>query len=67
MLTGSTFALEPQFYGKRDITSALKALPTESDNVISEVRLIDNGDIGIRVFRVYDTVAQHISVTIQSA
>lgn len=59
LISGLTHAQEPQMYGKVSIEKAIAALPKSSDNGFEEIRLVDNGDTGIRVFRVYNPVARH--------
>lgn len=55
----SAHALEPQQYGKVDIDAATSQLPTNSDKVLEEARLVDNATTGVRVFRVYRPVPRH--------
>jgi len=46
-------------FGKLDITAAIASLPKTSDKPFVDVRLLENGEIGVRVFRVYNPVPRH--------
>ena len=49
----------PQTFGKLDIQTAIDSLPKNSDKPFIDVRLADNGEVGVRVFRVYNPVPTH--------
>ena len=49
----------PQNFGKLDVQAAIDSLPKSSDKPFIDVRLADNGEVGIRVFRVYNPVPIH--------
>lgn len=51
--------LNPRDYGLLDVAEALASLPESSERTIREVRLLDNGDLGVRVFRIYGPVPEH--------
>lgn len=52
-------AQKPVAFGKLDIQSAIAALPESSDKPFEDIRLLDNGEVGVRVFRVYNEVPRH--------
>ncbi|MCG8323975.1 MAG: cupin domain-containing protein [Thiotrichales bacterium] len=56
---GTASAEMPIPFGQLGIKSALNSLPEESDQLYVERRLLDNGNIGVRVFRVYKPVPPH--------
>jgi mannose-6-phosphate isomerase-like protein (cupin superfamily) len=49
----------PQTFGKLDVQAAIDSLPKSSDKPFIDVRLADNGEVGVRVFRVYNPVPNH--------
>lgn len=55
----NTAHILPQSSGKLDVQSAIKSLPKESEKPFVEVRLADNAEVGVRVFRVYNPVPAH--------
>jgi quercetin dioxygenase-like cupin family protein len=55
----SKHTVAPMTFGQIDVESAIKSLPSKSDKALEEVRLIDNGHLGIRVFRIYSPVGRH--------
>jgi len=59
LLIGNTYAQKPQAYGAVNIQAAIKALPDSSNKPFEEKRLVDNGEVGVRVFRVYNSVPVH--------
>jgi len=60
LMAGTAFAGDMhKTSGKLDITAAIASLPKTSDKPYVDVRLLENGDIGVRVFRVYNPVPRH--------
>lgn len=49
----------PQSFGKIDVLAAIDSLPESSDKPFVDRRLADNGEVGVRVFRVYNPVPTH--------
>lgn len=49
----------PKTFGKLDVQAAIDSLPISSDKAFIDVPLADNGEVGIRVFRVYNPVPKH--------
>lgn len=49
----------PKRYGKANIANAIAALPQASERVLEDVQLVDNGSLGVRMFRVYGPVPRH--------
>jgi len=49
----------PQAFGKLDLNAAIQSLPAKSNKPFVDRRLLDNGEVGVRVFRVYNPVPQH--------
>jgi len=49
----------PQTFGKLDIQAAIESLPQSSNKSFIDVHLADNGEVGVRVFRVYNPVPSH--------
>lgn len=49
----------PRDYGRLDLDAAISRLPAQSDKPFVDARLLDNGPIGVRVFRVYHRVPRH--------
>lgn len=58
-ITNISFAQEPKAYGSFNVNAAIDALPETSIKPFVDARLVDNGGIGIRVFRVYNPVPRH--------
>ncbi len=56
---GAVFAETVERFGTRDLDAAIASLPSESRKPLEEVRLIDTGMVGVRVFRVYNVVPRH--------
>ena len=59
LATKLSFAQEPKAYGSFNVNAAIDSLPETSIKPFVEVRLVDNGETGIRVFRVYNPVPRH--------
>ena len=59
LTVGQALAKEPQAYGKFDLKAVIDSLPESSDKPYAEVRLLDNGGLGVRVVRVYHPVPRH--------
>jgi len=59
LATKNTLAQEPKAYGSFNVNAAIDALPETSIKPFVDSRLVDNGGIGIRVFRVYNPVPRH--------
>lgn len=59
VLSFNAVAEQPEPFGKLDISAAIKSLPEASDKPYVDVRLVDNGTTGVRVFRVYNPVQRH--------
>lgn len=55
----SAESLTGRDYGRIDVAEAQASLPESSENTIEEARLLDNGDLGMRVFRIYGPVPEH--------
>lgn len=49
----------PQPFGKLDVETAASSLPEMSDKPFEDAVLLDNGEVGVRVFRVYHPVPAH--------
>ena len=58
-ITNISFAQEPKSFGHFNINAAIDSLPETSIKPVLEARLVDNGETGIRVFRVYNPVPRH--------
>ncbi len=52
-------AITPKRYGKANIANAIATLPQTSERVLEDVQLVDNGSLGVRMFRVYGPVPRH--------
>ncbi len=52
-------AITPKRYGKANIAEAVAKLPEVSERVLEDVPLVDNGSLGVRMFRVYGPVPRH--------
>ena len=59
MTAKTSFAEGPQTYGKFDLKAAIDSLPESSDKPYADARLLDNGYVGVRVFRVFHPVPRH--------
>lgn len=46
-------------YGVINIDEYVKLLPKDNDGIIKDIRLIDRGHAGVRIFRLYDEVPMH--------
>ena len=51
--------ITPKRYGKASIAQAITSLPQSSEQLLEDVQLVDNGSLGIRMFRVYGPVPRH--------
>lgn len=49
----------PKIFGSADSNAAIASLPEKSEKPFVDRQLIDNGDLGMRVFRVYNPVPRH--------
>ncbi len=58
-LNQTSFAKLPQEFGKLDLTLAINSLPKFSQKPFQDIRLLDNGETGVRAFRVYHPVPIH--------
>ncbi|MGB1800335.1 MAG: cupin domain-containing protein [Gammaproteobacteria bacterium] len=58
-ITNISFAQEPKSFGNFNVKAAIDSLPETSIKPFVEIRLVDNGEIGVRVLRVYNPVPRH--------
>ncbi len=57
--TRTVGAIPPRQYGSVSVTDAVSDLPNTSDKPLEHVHLVNNGAVGIRVFRIYSPVRRH--------
>ena len=55
----TSLAQLPVSFGKLDLNSAIASLPKMSVEPFESIALLDNGETGVRVFRVYNPVPRH--------